>query len=80
MIRFLFTCNSVFFTIDVACLVLFFGYILQSAEIMGEPIILTSDGGVTKDILRKAKPDAVSPTESLPLVDGKHYQSVYVVI
>lgn len=47
---------------------------------MGEPIILTSDGGVTKDILRKAKPDAVSPTESLPLVDGKHYQSVYVVI
>ncbi|KMZ73912.1 hypothetical protein ZOSMA_13G01200 [Zostera marina] len=40
---------------------------------MGEPIILTSDGGVTKDILRKAKPDAVSPTESLPLVDV-HYE------
>lgn len=39
---------------------------------MGDLIDLTGDGGVVKKILRKAKPDAICPSESLPLVDGTH--------
>ena len=30
---------------------------------------LSGDGGVLKKILKLAKPDAVAPTEDLPLVD-----------
>lgn len=37
---------------------------------MSDPIDLTGDGGVLKTIIRRAKPDAIAPSESLPLVDG----------
>ncbi|GMP23067.1 hypothetical protein CsSME_00000808 [Camellia sinensis var. sinensis] len=36
---------------------------------MGDAIDLTGDGGVIKTIVRRAKPDAIAPTENLPLVD-----------
>lgn len=42
---------------------------------MGDAIDLTGDGGVLKTIVRRAKTDAVGPTESLPLVDV-HYEGV----
>lgn len=31
---------------------------------------LTGDGGVLKTVIRKARDDALAPSESLPLVDG----------
>ena len=37
---------------------------------MGDAIDLTGDGGVLKTVIKQSKPDAVAPTESLPLVDG----------
>ncbi|KDO69122.1 hypothetical protein CISIN_1g027810mg [Citrus sinensis] len=40
---------------------------------MGDSIDLTGDEGVIKKIVRQAKPDALSPTEDLPLVDV-HYE------
>ncbi|KAL5991845.1 hypothetical protein ACLOJK_012756 [Asimina triloba] len=42
---------------------------------MGDAVDLTGDGGVMKKIVRRAKPDAPAPTESLPLVDV-HYEGV----
>lgn len=42
-------------------------------KIMGDTIDLTGDGGVTKIVVRKAKPDAVAPADNLPLVDV-HYE------
>lgn len=45
---------------------------------MGDAIDLTGDGGVIKTIVRRAKPDAIAPTDSLPLVDGiPHVTSVH---
>lgn len=40
---------------------------------MGDAIDLSGDGGVVKTIVRRAKSDAIAPTESLPLVDV-HYE------
>lgn len=43
-------------------------------------IDLTGDGGVLKTVVRKAKDDAIAPSESLPLVDGMvllYISSVY---
>jgi len=40
---------------------------------MGDSINLTVDEGVIKTVLRHAKPDAVGPSEDLPLVDV-HYE------
>ncbi|XP_078428310.1 FKBP-like peptidyl-prolyl cis-trans isomerase family protein [Wolffia australiana] len=40
---------------------------------MGDIIDLSGDGGVLKQILRRAKPDAARPSDSLPLVDV-HYE------
>lgn len=37
---------------------------------MGDVIDLTGDGGVLKQIVRSAKPDAISPSDDLPVVDG----------
>ena len=37
---------------------------------MSNTIDLTGDGGVVKTIVRRAKADAITPSESLPLVDG----------
>ncbi|KAK4480281.1 hypothetical protein RD792_017738 [Penstemon davidsonii] len=37
---------------------------------MGDSIDLSGDGGVLKTIVRQARPDAIAPSESLPLVDG----------
>lgn len=37
---------------------------------MSDTIDLTGDGGVLKTIVRRAKPDAITPSENLPLVDG----------
>ncbi|GFP93577.1 peptidyl-prolyl cis-trans isomerase fkbp20-1 [Phtheirospermum japonicum] len=42
---------------------------------MADTIDLTGDGGVLKKIVRRAKPDAIAPSESLPLVDV-HYEGV----
>lgn len=44
----------------------------QFAELyhMGDAIDLTGDGGVMKKIVQRSKPDAIAPSESLPLVDG----------
>uniref|UniRef100_A0A0E0DSG0 peptidylprolyl isomerase n=1 Tax=Oryza meridionalis TaxID=40149 RepID=A0A0E0DSG0_9ORYZ len=40
---------------------------------MAEVADLTGDGGVLKTVVRKAKDDAIAPTDSLPLVDV-HYE------
>ncbi|KAI3519944.1 hypothetical protein L1887_09164 [Cichorium endivia] len=40
---------------------------------MAEAIDLTGDGGVMKTIVKRAKPDAIAPTDNLPLVDV-HYE------
>ena len=37
---------------------------------MGDSLDLTGDGGVIKNILIKAKADAIHPSDSLPFVDG----------
>lgn len=37
---------------------------------MSNTIDLTGDGGVVKTIVRRAKPDAITPSENLPLADG----------
>lgn len=37
---------------------------------MGDAIDLTGDGGVIMTIIRHAKPDAIGPSDDLPLVDG----------
>ncbi|KAF3788157.1 Peptidyl-prolyl cis-trans isomerase [Nymphaea thermarum] len=42
---------------------------------MVDAIDLTGDGGVTKMVLRSAKPGALAPSEDLPLVDV-HYEGV----
>ncbi|KAL2558038.1 Peptidyl-prolyl cis-trans isomerase FKBP20-1 [Forsythia ovata] len=42
---------------------------------MGDSIDLTGDGGVLKTIVRRAKPDAIVPSESLPLLDV-HYEGI----
>uniref|UniRef100_A0A5B6ZVB0 peptidylprolyl isomerase n=1 Tax=Davidia involucrata TaxID=16924 RepID=A0A5B6ZVB0_DAVIN len=42
---------------------------------MGDAIDLTGDGGVIKTIVRWAKPDAVAPSEDLPLLDV-HYEGI----
>ncbi|CAL5365956.1 unnamed protein product [Camellia sinensis] len=52
---------------------LYFPGITKNLEIMGDAIDLTGDGGVIKTIVRRAKPDAIAPTENLPLVDV-HYE------
>ncbi|KAJ4822082.1 hypothetical protein Tsubulata_031762 [Turnera subulata] len=39
---------------------------------MGDAIDLSGDGGVVKTILRKPKPDAVAPSDDLPLVDVQY--------
>ena len=36
---------------------------------MAEIIDLSGDGGVLKTVVRKAKDDAIAPSDSLPLVD-----------
>lgn len=38
---------------------------------MSDASNLTGDDGVVKAIIRPAKPDAVAPSESLPVVDGE---------
>ncbi|XP_065872718.1 peptidyl-prolyl cis-trans isomerase FKBP20-1 [Euphorbia lathyris] len=40
---------------------------------MGDAIDLTGDGGVIKTIIRQAKPDALGPSDDLPVVDV-HYE------
>ncbi|AQK86447.1 Peptidyl-prolyl cis-trans isomerase [Zea mays] len=45
----------------------------RSTKVMEEMIDLTGDGGVLKTVVRKAKDDAIAPSESLPLVDV-HYE------
>lgn len=37
-----------------------------------EVIDLSGDGGVMKTIVKQAKPDAIAPSENLPLVDGNY--------
>ena len=41
---------------------------------------LTGDGGVTKKILRSAKPDALQPSDAAPIADGELHGSVYHLI
>jgi peptidylprolyl isomerase len=49
--------------------------VTEHLEIMGDAIDLTGDGGVIKTIVRRAKPDAIAPTDDLPLVDV-HYEGI----
>jgi hypothetical protein len=42
---------------------------------MAETIDLSGDGGVLKTVVRKAKDDAIAPSDSLPLVDGTNVHS-----
>ncbi|KAL8470240.1 hypothetical protein ACS0TY_032917 [Phlomoides rotata] len=42
---------------------------------MADPIDLTGDGGVLKTIVRRAKADAIAPSEDFPLVDV-HYEGI----
>ncbi|XP_020551043.1 peptidyl-prolyl cis-trans isomerase FKBP20-1 isoform X1 [Sesamum indicum] len=44
-------------------------------EIMGDSVDLTGDGGVMKTLIRRAKPDAIVPSEGLPLLDV-HYEGI----
>lgn len=37
---------------------------------MAEEIDLTGDGGVLKTVIRKAKDDAIMPSENVPFIDG----------
>ena len=37
---------------------------------MGDEIDLSGDGGVLKQIVRSAKPDAIAPSDDFPVVDG----------
>ncbi|KAG8390847.1 hypothetical protein BUALT_Bualt01G0126000 [Buddleja alternifolia] len=46
---------------------------------MGDSVDLSGDGGVLKTIVRSAKPDAIVPSESLPLVDGMFTHVFYVI-
>ena len=43
---------------------------LLNRKVMAETMDLSGDGGVLKTVVRKAKDDAISPSDSLPLVDG----------
>lgn len=43
---------------------------VERLQAMGDAVDLTGDGGVIKKIIRHAKPEAIAPTEDLPLVDG----------
>lgn len=45
----------------------------ETLDTMSDKTDLTGDGGVLKTIIRHAKPDALDPSESLPLVDGKFW-------
>lgn len=52
---------------------------------MAEVIDLTGDGGVLKTIVKKAKPDAIAPSENLPLLDGnntliQHYENNHLEV
>ncbi|CAN8254512.1 unnamed protein product [Cochlearia groenlandica] len=42
---------------------------------MGDVMDLSGDGGVLKEIVRRAKPDALSPSDDLPVVDV-HYEGI----
>ncbi|KAL0402805.1 UNVERIFIED_CONTAM: Peptidyl-prolyl cis-trans isomerase FKBP20-1 [Sesamum radiatum] len=42
---------------------------------MGDSVDLTGDGGVLKTLIRQAKPDAIVPSEGLPLLDV-HYEGI----
>lgn len=42
---------------------------------MGDAIDLSGDGGVLKEIVRSAKPDAISPSDDLPVVDGMFFRA-----
>lgn len=39
-------------------------------EAMGDEVDLSGDGGVLKKIVRRAKPDAIAPSDDFPVVDG----------
>lgn len=45
---------------------------------MSDTVDLTGDGGVLKKIVRRAKPDAIAPSEGLPLVDGMFYIETFI--
>ncbi|KAG8043288.1 hypothetical protein GUJ93_ZPchr0216g11339 [Zizania palustris] len=51
----------------------FSGRISFYSKVMAEVVDLTGDGGVLKTVVRKAKDDAIAPSDSLPLVDV-HYE------
>jgi hypothetical protein len=42
---------------------------------MANTIDLTGDGGVLKTVIRKAKADAITPSDSFPLVDGMRFST-----
>jgi hypothetical protein len=42
---------------------------------MANIIDLTGDGGVLKTVIRKAKADAITPSDSFPLVDGMRFST-----
>ncbi|KZV26124.1 hypothetical protein F511_06050 [Dorcoceras hygrometricum] len=42
---------------------------------MSDSVDLTGDGGVLKTTVRRAKPDAIAPSETLPLLDV-HYEGI----
>ncbi|CAN6565561.1 unnamed protein product [Malus baccata var. baccata] len=48
---------------------------IATAAAMSDAIDLSGDGGVLKKIVRRAKPDAIAPTQDLPLVDV-HYEGI----
>ncbi|KAK4403296.1 Peptidyl-prolyl cis-trans isomerase FKBP20-1 [Sesamum angolense] len=48
---------------------------VEKLEIMSDSMDLTGDGGVLKTLIRRAKPDAIVPSEGLPLLDV-HYEGI----
>lgn len=53
---------------------------IASVVAMSDAIDLSGDGGVLKKIVRHAKPDAIAPTQDLPLVDGMNYIIVLLLM
>lgn len=47
---------------------------------MSDTVDLTGDGGVLKKIVRRAKSDAIAPSEGLPLVDGMFYIEIFICV
>ncbi|KAL6980562.1 peptidylprolyl isomerase [Sarracenia purpurea var. burkii] len=49
--------------------------VTENLEVMSDAIDLTGDGGVIKTLVKRAKPNAIVPSDDLPLLDV-HYEGI----